>query len=788
MVELWIDGHMCDIDHMPKLPINFDVSRLTDVEGAREGRNIELTLPATPANNALFEASCDAHTSRRFNTEHHTARIEKDGIKIFDGTAYLLEAKMNDGAIDSYKIGISEGGAEWIDGVVSGELSDLEIPFSGELNLSTISSSWQGEQAVRFLPVYRGNYLRHYSSTTSLPVERMLLTDDYHPFISVAEMVKEMFAKSGYKLRSRFLDGELGRSLYMSGDYSRSDNAKAKSKSDFFARRASEGVATADHAGMVYASTKYATHSVGAIVDTANPEAVDENGSKMSDTFCLYNSFTKNDDGNICFTPRVSCKVGFLLHLEYSTEYRIRSREHLCGFDTLIGSNEERIEMALPNSYHDYREEPMQNFQYRAFVFDHTENRQYQLQATLTNGISVVVHSWAARSSLMTTPTKAITNLQLFYRDNDGESWIPYTKDWALYAGYIKEEGEIDVEMDFRLSPQDVSAGETLVLDYFRFGGAEQGMQIRLGTATSLRPFFSTVPGYGSPLEFKDIAPRNIRQVDLLSALGDMFNLAFYTDRTRKELLIEPLEELYHDGEVDWSHRIDRLSEIEISDSGIDLPQTVVLAYLNNDYATQEFNKENETTLGRWEFRNSLYGTKKSTKRLGNRLFSTTLNASNIVGSAPSASIMQVGDIGGEDDNYEVPFTPRIVCYKGMRPLPKGESWGITVRLDSYPYATFVDESTNLCFEPRNGIEGLNRYYRPMLQRQQESQLITLKLRLTTAEMATLFTADGRKPSLRTLFRFNIRGESLPFRLAKIEAWDTENNIVQCTFEEELNS
>jgi hypothetical protein len=54
--------------------------------------------------------------------------------------------------------------------------------------------------------------------------------------------------------------------------------------------------------------------------------------------------------------------------------------------------------------------------------------------------------------------------------------------------------------------------------------------------------------------------------------------------------------------------------------------------------------------------------------------------------------------------------------------------------------------------------------------------------------MATLFTADGRKPSLRTLFRFNIRGESLPFRLAKIEAWDTENNIVQCTFEEELNS
>lgn len=357
-----------------------------------------------------------------------------------------------------------------------------------------------------------------------------------------------------------------------------------------------------------------------------------------------------------------------------------------------------------------------------------------------------------------------------------------------MYNGYVEDTGIIDVVMDFRLSPQEVAAGESLVLDKFWFGGADPGMTLKVRTGTSLQPYFTSVPGYNSKIEFGDIAPR-IRQVELLTALGEMFNLAFYTDRIRKELHIEPLESLYHDSEVDWSNRIDLSGEMRIADASIDLPQDFVLAYLDNDLATQAFNRENATTLGRWSFRNPLYGTKRSSKRLGSRLFTTTLNTSNILGSAPSASIMQVGDVGGEEENFEVAFTPRIVCYKGMRTLPEGESWGIATRIDRYPYAAFVDEeSINLCFEKRNNIEGLNRYYLPMLQRQQESRRVTLDIRLTTAEIATLFTADGRKPSLRTLFRINIQGESLPFRLAKIEHWNAESNIVRCTFEQELNN
>lgn len=790
MIALWIDEKRCDIDSIPTLPLNFELTSLTKVEGERSGRTIELTLPATPVNDAILGTSHDIFTTKRFNMEHHTARIEKEGVEIFSGTAYLLTSTVKEGFSGDYTLRISEGGAEWIDGVVYGSLASLKIPFSGVLNLVDIAKSWEGEQSVRFLPIYRGNYQSRYSSSSALPVERVLLTDDYHPFISVRDMVRAMFADSGYTLRSDFFDSELGRSLYISGDYTRTNNAAAKAKCDFLARRSTTGHATADFLGRVYASNAFATHTVGAIVDTADPQALDENGVAMSDTFCTNNSFSKNSAGNICFTPKVTTRVGFLLHLEYTTEYSILSRERLLGFDVIEGIYGERIDISLANNCKDHRDSPLLNHQYRAIVFDHIVGREYRLEAGTSSGVTINVATWSSRSELVVTPASQFSSLRLLYRDTTSEdqAWKPYNDDWALYSGYIEEEGEIDVEMDFRIAPQEVTAGDSLVLDNFWFGGAKKGMKLTLSTNTSLRPYFTSVPGFGSNLEFKDIAPRNLRQVDLLTALGEMFNLAFYTDRKRKEVIIEPLEALYEDDEVvDWNSRIDHSKGIVIADCGMDLPQDFVLSYLEEDLLSQQFNNENSTRLGYWSFRNPLYGTKRSTRRLGNTLFTTTLNTSDIISSAPSASVMQVGTVEAEE-GAEEPFAPRIVRYLGMRPLPEGESWGGDTRRNSYPYAAFVDgEEVNLCFEDRNDIEGLHHYYLPMLHRQRDGVNITLDLYLSTAEIATLFTADGLKPSLRRRFRFNIQGENALFRLAKIEMWNTESNIVRCRFEQELN-
>lgn len=785
MIELLIDGQSCDLGTLPSIPVDFDIEKLTKVEGERSGRVVEFELPSTPKNDAIFGSSRDIYATERFNTEHHVAVVKSEGVVVFEGTVYLRGTTLRKGANADYSLRISEGGAEWIERVVYGKLSDLDIPFAEDLTLSTVTKSWEGEGAVRFLPVRRSDKSEGYSTSSSMPIEYVMLTDDYHPFISIAEMVKAMFAKSGYTLRSRFFDSEFGKSLYMSGDYARSDVSDAKSKCNFFARRSAPTTVTADGVGMVYASASFASHSVGALVDTADPEAVDSDGVQMSETFNTLNAFTKGDDGNICFTPSRSVKVGFLLHLEYITDYKIISRDDFRGFNVVDGLHGLSVNFSLANTCKDQRERLMSNMQYRAIVFDHVSNRNYRLVAKLDSGLHSAIAEWSSRSTLVTTPNASLQSVNLFYRDDSSEEWQQYTEDWALYFGYVEEEGRVDVKMDIRIAPQEVAAGESLLLDKFWFKGAEPGMKLTICNGTTLRPYFTTVPGFGSPLEFKDVAPRQIRQVDMLEAVGEMFNLAFYTDRANKEVYIEPLEQFYDDAEaIDITHCIEYGKGLKIADAGLDKPQSHRFAYVEGDVASNRFNNANDTTLGSWRYYNHLYGTKDSVREIGGKLFTTTVNVQDVFSFAPSASIMRVGDVGVADEGIDAPFTPHIVCYKGLRELPEGECWIANKKLDSYPYATFFDaEDVNLGFEDREGVEGLNRFYKPELMRQEESHRVTLDLHLTTAEMASLFTESGPKPSIRKLFRFDIQGESSLYRIVRVKSWDIAKGRLCCTFE-----
>ena len=147
-----------------------------------------------------------------------------------------------------------------------------------------------------------------------------------------------------------------------------------------------------------------------------------------------------------------------------------------------------------------------------------------------------------------------------------------------------------------------------------------------------------------------------------------------------------------------------------------------------------------------------------------------------------------MGDIGGEEEGIDNPFTLRILCYKGLQPLPEGECWIAENKQSNYPYATFCDgKGTNLCYEDRDGEKGLHRYYDEWFARQCESQRVTLDLHLTTAEIASLLTKEGSKPSVLHRFRFKIEGESALFRLVEVGSWNSESNTMRCTFERELN-
>ncbi len=786
MMCLYIDNRPCDLAADVALPVGFDAADMSDVAAGRTGRTLTVKLPSSPANNAVFGRSLDPYSVERFNAVHHEARIEAGTAVLFEGTAVLLGVSFGQpsGAAE-YEVRITGGSAQWAERAAHTMIGESGIDFSMRLTPDEIAATWHGDdRAVRFLPVCRDTRFAGVSPSL-LPVERIMMTDDYHPFISVAALVRSIFDDAGYRLRSDFFDGDFAKSLYVSGSYRSVDTVRLRERLDFFARRRAKASADADFMGRVFASPSVVKHSVGNIVDTADPLTTDENGNAMSDTFSNGGCFFVDGDGYACFSPSVTANVGFLLHLEYESSFRILSRRRLKGFDkiTLIGGL--TVEFTLANSYYDYRSSPIAGNRYRAIVFDHTEGRTYSLRRGTTE-----IATFSSRSALATIPVSAATGeCRLFCRDSATGPWTMYDGDWALYAGYVGESGTVAVQTDIRIPPREIAIRSKQLFDKIIFAGADEGMTLTVGSGCSLRPYFSECAGYGSTLTFADIAARRVSRLDFLAAVCHLFNLVVRTDNRTKTVRIEPMERFYDDSAAfDWTDRIDRAQPIVLSDIGIDAPQYRLFGYLEGDAATAEFDAANDEPLGVWISENPLYGTKPTTRQMRNPLFTTTVNTDSAVATAPSASVMRIGEADDEDPQQSASSMLRIVRYLGMHPLPSNETWGYPHDEAGYPLAAFIFGGDDSCdgftlgFEDRDGQEGLHRFYDDMLDRERMRQYLTVSLRLSPEDVERLSAPDGHSPWSGSTFLFTVNGGNIRCRLWSIGAYDPSKPSTECRF------
>lgn len=148
---------------------------------------------------------------------------------------------------------------------------------------------------------------------------------------------------------------------------------------------------------------------------------------------------------------------------------------------------------------------------------------------------------------------------------------------------------------------------------------------------------------------------------------------------------------------------------------------------------------------------------------------------------------MQVGD---RDDAQEdgTNFTPRIVRFAGMHSLPDGERWGFPSGQTQYPLAAFhfagdgAAEGFTLCFEDRDGMRGLHRYYDLQTGRESAGRRITLSLRLAPYEFESLFTPGTGAPDLRSAFLLDTGEGTVRAALRAVEDYDPQAASVRCTF------
>lgn len=781
-MELTIDQRRAIMGEESLLIPTLNPSAAGSVAAQREGRTMEFTLPRCPENDALLGRPFDPSTATRFNAIRHTATLTEQGSTLFSGTIRLLSA-----SDEGYRIELREGGSAWATEAAELQLHQLEIDYERPLTPETIHHSWSNDDPVRFFPIHRDSYESEQSSHDLLPAERILSTDDYHPFLHIETLVRATLAASGYHLESRFMESPLFRSLYMSGAYATADTSSQASRMGFRAARLSDATATANSVGRVYTNPFMVLNSVGNLVESATPQSLDATGKAVANLYNNGNCFTIDDEGAICYTPRTAATIGFEYHLRYTTQHRICSRTRLTGFDSIYLGSGNEFRFTLANRYIDRRGTTLnRGQQYRIIVFDHQEGDAYHLRYTSGSSSGVLWCGFSGRTTLATTPSSlSVSNPTLeVLRNNE---WVAYEGDWAIYDGYVEEEGKTLVELRLRTAAEPLGPTSPKRFDNCYLFGADPGMQLTLHSGTTIESYFRNGPGYGATLRFADVAQHPIRPIELLEALAHLFNLRFETDESLCRVRIEPFDDFYRTTPVDWSEAIDHDHPVTLTDLTTRLHSLRTWCYAESDGVVRRFEQETDTVLGSWSHSTDSAATLHGHEILRNNLFAPTVSSTGHYTNAPSAQLLQIGDRDLTDPDA-LTISPRIVSYCGLHSLAEGERWGYPSDEGFYPLARFHfagDEESapvNLGFEDRDGVEGLHRFYDRELRHLCYGGLVELTLSLPAHRYEALMTPDSPMGNLRSTFRLTISEGEAQGILYRVGPYNPITEQLTCTF------
>lgn len=772
MIRLLIDGQRVDLSADYKLPkecLSIDLDRQGDLAAIRKGRSVELEIPSSRVNDRLLCYPSDAKAAERFNESYHEAQIEVDGTTLMRGVVHLVECSAGMRGAKSYRVRIYQGGDDWVESLARRSLDQTELEYGITFDGEAVERSWSEDVAVRFLPINYDSYAQSETRDLLLAPQHIMTLDNYYPFLSVEKFVRAMFAQAGYEVESRFFESEEFGRLMMSGKYATMEESKQDrlaAYTGFEAGRSESAMGVANSIGRVWISALVLQNSAGNFVNTTDGEG-------------LYNSggvLTISDDEGLVYYPKSTQMVGFEYELHYRTEFEVLSRKRLQGFDSIYLGPGADFRFELKNPLKDWREELRSNSTYDCCIFDFEPGQVFRLIYT-EGSTQTRIAEFSSRIESITTPfMSGDYSISLQIMSEDG-TYLPYTGDWAMYEAFAAINNQIEVALTLRTPAEQITPSTGKSFNQIYIYGAAEGQRLTLLEGCRLRSIFSPTPTLGTSLSLQDVTPKDVTQLELLEALQQMFNLRFITSEAERRVYIEPLSEMIGSQVVDWRERVVYSDGIVMRDLAAGVNRERRLAYRAEvDGAVGRFNEESESDLGEWQYNMKSYISSPARKELRNPLFSPTLTAKSYV-TTPSAEIMQVGDRDSESQN----FSMRIVSYRGLVSLPSGECWGYPSYAESYPYAAFHGgEEFTLCFEDRDGVEGLHRYYDAEWREQDESFAVELSVKILPHELERLRDAAEASKTFGSLYLLNISGESALYRLQAVETYDAERAVARC--------
>ena len=829
-MEIYIDNQRVDTDRSTRVAISLSVASITEPDTSKTGYSKTVRLPMTRKNRVIMGDCDQLNGAYWFNQQTHTARIVCQGCTILEGVPQLLRCEASENGAGWYEIAVIGAGKQWVKHAAETPFRQTTIQFHETIDGPMIEQSWTWEQPVRFLPVKRDRI--EMADTEMYPPVRIRSFEDYHPFIHAATLLRTILGEAGYTVESQFVESYFFDSLYVSGRYPTKNVDALKKRVDFLAGRFEEKTAQADRFGRVYADPLASFNTIGNLVDTADPKEI-QNGKTVDGVYNVGDCFRKDGD-RVAFIPPEAVTVGFEYRIRYTTDFIMKSRYELTCFNRLYIDEEQERRFSVPNPRPERRNSFVSGKVFKLFIFDFTQGDTYDLKYDcITNPeadpdnlnpdeyYTVDYGSFTTDTieiSVSESASLRLTNLRIYVKKEGTSVFELFTGEWGLYDGYVSKTGTTDVVLTVRSAPERILPSEPKYFNNCYFGGAEPGMNLTIGTETQIRPVFLPHPAVGSTIEFTDVAVHEIHQIDFINSLRHLFNLYFYTDEIAKKVYIEPRNDFYRsDVIIDWSQRIDRSRPIEIEEPGSDLYSQLVWAYQDGDGAVARWNETNGEKMGVWSAQVLNRCAKEGQKTLKNPLYTPSINAQEELSETPAASVVQVGDreqSGNAVDTEDLNFPPKIVRYLGLVDLPEDQRWGWPGFEAKYPLTAFHYHGSNnsyggetpnpessfannatdmeqngwtLCFEDRDGVAGLHRYYDENIELYNWSRRVTVYLFLRPEDIEPLIVPNPSGQDFRALYRLRIDGENTLFYLESIEDYVPESNqSTRCVFIKKL--
>ncbi|MFI3270160.1 MAG: hypothetical protein SNG14_07615 [Rikenellaceae bacterium] len=775
MISVAIDGVEIEGLSPTTLSLALSAERMRSVEGAAADCDFTFTLDIESHNSAahtLFSGDGFLHDGEPFNSVEHWGEVRCEGEVMVSGRVVLLSTVVGSESV-SYTIRLRQSGAEWAQAAEETLVHDVELDYYERLDMETMEGSWSDNSVVKYFPVHRDSYEATYSSVSFDTVQRLRSVDDYHPFINIRELMVAIFDEQGYTVESDFMESDQFKRLYISGAYASQSSSEAKAAMDFYAVKLAGQSTVADYRGRVNISPLYSSNSVGYLVDF---DSIDE----RAECYSLGGALTI-ESGVLTFTPTQAVSVGFEVRLKYTADYTVESRTALKTFDTLYLEGSMLYDYTVANRFTDQRDEALEMlFEYKVVAFDGSSTATYDL-TIMVNGVETSLGSWTGIWGEVTTPrfTDSDTvNSPKLYVTPSGGSRAAYSGDWALYMGYVELEGEVEVDITIRTPPQSASPSSPIKLTAPFISGAAVGANFTLLAETSLQPFFAGYPGYGSYVDFSELSQYDgVYASKFVESVRQLFNLAIFSDVEGKRVLIEPEEDIYALGSVwDWSDRVVESEPITFSDVAIDGARQRKWGYQANDGVTtriagfyyeagetypdapesdpvQSVENSSSPNYGTWLVDTLSFAADYRVATELNPMLSPTIN--------DTVGVPIVGDRDNPDMVDTLDFSPRVLSFEGF--MWSENEW--------VPNTVFFSEEqgVNLCFEDREGVRGLNKYYSEAVERLSSGQYVELTLRLSAGEVVGLTSPVEGRASMLSTFRLTLGGESCLARLESVE-------------------